>query len=72
MRYNPDAGMKPIDTITSTLMVWNATNGGRDNAIKGIWGFCMSLISSTKSMIGHAMGASGALEAIICAVIANG
>jgi 3-oxoacyl-[acyl-carrier-protein] synthase II len=30
-------------------------------------------VSSTKSMIGHAMGASGALEAIICAlVIVNG
>jgi 3-oxoacyl-[acyl-carrier-protein] synthase II len=45
------------------------------NAIKQVFGeYARQIpISSTKSMLGHAMGASGALEAIICAlVILNG
>jgi 3-oxoacyl-[acyl-carrier-protein] synthase II len=67
-----DAGINPIDVDyinahgTSTPL--NDPNETR--AIKNIFGdYAYRLaISSTKSMIGHAMGASGALEAIVCAL----
>lgn len=51
----------PLNDATETL------------AIKNVFGeLAYNIpISSTKSMIGHAMGASGAMEAIVCALVVN-
>lgn len=72
-----DAGLNPIDVDyinahgTSTPL----NDLTETRAIKTVFGehAYHLAISSTKSMIGHAMGASGALEAIVCALtIAKG
>lgn len=72
-----DAGLNPIDVDyinahgTSTPL----NDLTETRVIKTVFGehAYHLAISSTKSMIGHAMGASGALEAIVCALtIAKG
>jgi 3-oxoacyl-[acyl-carrier-protein] synthase II len=56
---NAHGSSTPLNDITET------------KAIKNIFGehAYKLAVSSTKSMIGHAMGASGTLEAIICALV---
>jgi beta-ketoacyl-acyl-carrier-protein synthase II len=66
-----DAGLSPMDVDyinahgTSTPL----NDSTETKAIKAVLGehAYKVPISSTKSMVGHAMGASGALEAIVCA-----
>jgi 3-oxoacyl-[acyl-carrier-protein] synthase II len=72
-----DARLKPedVDYINAHGTSTPLNDAHETKAIKLVFGehaYEMT-ISSTKSMIGHAMGASGAIEAIICALtIANG
>ena len=67
-----DAGMLPeqVDYINAHGTSTPLNDATETRAIKMIFGdYAYKIpISSTKSMIGHAMGASGALEAIVCAL----
>jgi beta-ketoacyl-acyl-carrier-protein synthase II len=67
-----DAGMQPdrIDYINAHGTSTPLNDPTETRAIKMVFGENAHrlAISSTKSMIGHAMGASGALEAIVCAL----
>jgi beta-ketoacyl-acyl-carrier-protein synthase II len=67
-----DAGLAPedIDYINAHGSSTPLNDAGETKAIKTIFGehAYKLVVSSTKSMIGHAMGASGALEAIACAM----
>jgi beta-ketoacyl-acyl-carrier-protein synthase II len=72
-----DAGLeiKNIDYINAHGTATVVNDLTETNAIKKVFGdhAYKLAVSSTKSMMGHAMGASGALEAIICTlVIKNG
>ena len=72
-----DAGLNPenIDYINAHGTSTPLNDSTETKAIKGVFGehAYKLAISSTKSMLGHAMGASGALESIICALtIHNG
>ena len=72
-----DAGVKPeqVDYINAHGTSTPLNDAHETNTIKQVFGeYARQIpISSTKSMLGHAMGASGALEAIICSlVILNG
>ena len=72
-----DAGVRPaeVDYINAHGTSTPLNDVHETIAIKQVFGEQAKqlAISSTKSMLGHAMGASGALEAIICAlVILNG
>jgi len=49
----------PLNDRTETLAIKKVFQGNANGLA----------VSSTKSMIGHAMGASGALEAIVCALV---
>jgi 3-oxoacyl-[acyl-carrier-protein] synthase II len=66
-----DAGLTPerIDYINAHGTSTAANDAGETRAIKQVFGErARSIpISSTKSMIGHCMGAAGALEALVCA-----
>jgi 3-oxoacyl-(acyl-carrier-protein) synthase len=59
-----------IDYINAHGTSTPANDAGETLAIKKLFGeYAYSVpISSTKSMIGHPMGAAGALEAIVCAL----
>jgi 3-oxoacyl-[acyl-carrier-protein] synthase II len=65
-----DAGVKPADVgyINAHGTSTPANDAGETNAIKKLFGEAAYKvpISSTKSMIGHPMGAAGAVEAIVC------
>jgi len=67
-----DAGLKPeeIDYINAHGSSTALNDSTETRAIKALFGehAYKLAISSTKSMLGHAMGASGALEAIACAL----
>lgn len=67
-----DAGLQPqdVDYINSHGSSTPLNDAAETKAIKDIFGeHAYELaINSTKSMIGHAMGASGALEAMVCAL----
>ncbi len=67
-----DAGISPedIDYINSHGTSTPLNDSTETKAIKMVFGehAYHVMINSTKSMIGHAMGASGALEAIVCAL----
>ena len=72
-----DAGLQPqdIDYINAHGTGTQLNDLTETRAIKSVFdGFAYQIpVSSTKSMVGHAMGASGALEAIVCALtIING
>jgi 3-oxoacyl-[acyl-carrier-protein] synthase II len=71
-----DAGVLPseIDYVNAHGTSTPLNDSTETRAIKSVLGehAYKVAISSTKSMIGHAMGASGALEAIVCSLsIAN-
>jgi beta-ketoacyl-acyl-carrier-protein synthase II len=67
-----DAGLSPgdIDYINAHGTSTPANDAGETYAIKKLFGEAAYNIpiSSTKSMIGHSLGAAGALEAIVCAL----
>jgi len=67
-----DAGLEPqdVDYINAHGTSTPLNDPNETRAIKKVFGehAYRVAISSTKSMLGHAMGASGALEAIICAL----
>ncbi len=67
-----DAGIDPteVDYINAHGTSTPLNDVTETRAIKKVFGdhAYKLAISSTKSMIGHAMGASGALEAIVCAL----
>lgn len=72
-----DAGITPadVDYINAHGTATPLNDQVETKAIKKVFGeYAYRLpISSTKSMLGHAMGASGAIEALICALtIQNG
>jgi 3-oxoacyl-[acyl-carrier-protein] synthase II len=72
-----DAGLDPseIDYINAHGSSTTLNDATETRAIKTVFGdhAYQVAISSTKSMLGHAMGASGAIEAIICSLaIQNG
>ena len=70
-----DAGVSPdeVDYINAHGTSTPANDVGETLAIKELFGERAYSIpmSSTKSMIGHSMGAAGALEAIVCAMTIN-
>jgi beta-ketoacyl-acyl-carrier-protein synthase II len=65
-----DAKLKPeeIDYINAHGTSTSSNDATETRAIKAVFGEHAHrvAISSTKSMMGHAMGASGAIEAIVC------
>lgn len=67
-----DAGLQPqdVDYINAHGSSTPLNDATETKAIKEVFGehAYKVAISSTKSMIGHAMGASGALEALVCAL----
>ena len=72
-----DAGLKPrdIDYINAHGTSTTANDKIETKAIKAVFGEAAYKIpvSSTKSMIGHTIGAAGAIEALVCALaIKNG
>jgi len=67
-----DANLEPhlVDYINAHGTSTPLNDVTETRAIKAVFGeYAYKVpISSTKSMVGHAMGASGALEAIVCAL----
>lgn len=67
-----DAGLEPeaVEYINAHGTSTPANDAVETQAIKAVFGEAARRIpvSSTKSMIGHAMGASGAIEAVACAL----
>ncbi len=63
-----DAGLSRIDYINAHATSTKANDAAETKAIKTV--FAQEAyripISSTKSMIGHAIGAAGAIEAVVC------
>jgi 3-oxoacyl-(acyl-carrier-protein) synthase len=67
-----DAGLPPgaVEYINAHGTSTPANDTVETQAVKAVFGDDARRIpiSSTKSMIGHAMGASGAIEAVVCAL----
>lgn len=63
-----DAGVDSIDYINAHATSTKANDAAETKAIKAVFGEAAYHIpiSSTKSMIGHSLGAAGAIEAVIC------
>jgi 3-oxoacyl-[acyl-carrier-protein] synthase II len=68
-----DAGLKPEDVnyINAHGTSTPANDKAETQAIKKVFGeYAYRIpISSTKSMIGHTIGAAGAIEAIVCCLV---
>ena len=63
-----DAGLARVDYINAHATSTKANDAAETRAIKAVFGpeaFKIP-VSSTKSMIGHALGAAGAIEAVAC------
>lgn len=67
-----DAGLRPqdVDYINAHGSSTPLNDAAETRAIKEVFGerAYKLAVNSTKSMVGHAMGASGALEALVCAL----
>lgn len=63
-----DAGLQRVDYINAHATSTRANDAAETKAIKAVFGDGARTIpvSSTKSMIGHAIGAAGAIEAVVC------
>ncbi|TFH33132.1 MAG: beta-ketoacyl-[acyl-carrier-protein] synthase II [Anaerolineales bacterium] len=72
LRALDDSGLEPeqVNYINAHGTSTPANDATETKAIKSVFGdYAHQIpISSTKSMLGHAMGASGAIEAIVCAL----
>ncbi len=68
-----DAGLKPgdINYINAHGTSTSANDKAETQAIKKVFGEAASRVpvSSTKSMIGHSLGAAGAIETLVCALV---
>jgi 3-oxoacyl-[acyl-carrier-protein] synthase II len=63
-----DAGLRRVDYINAHATSTKANDIAETKAIKAVFGTDAHSIpiSSTKSMIGHSLGAAGAIEAVVC------
>jgi 3-oxoacyl-[acyl-carrier-protein] synthase II len=63
-----DAGLRRVDYINAHATSTKANDAAETRAIKAVFGpdACRIPVSSTKSMIGHSLGAAGAIEAVVC------
>ena len=63
-----DAGLNRVDYINAHATSTKANDAVETRAIKAVFGpeAYRIPVSSTKSMIGHALGAAGAIEAVAC------
>jgi 3-oxoacyl-[acyl-carrier-protein] synthase II len=63
-----DAGVDRVDYINAHATSTKANDAAETKAIKAVFGAeAYNIpISATKSMIGHALGAAGAIEAVVC------
>lgn len=63
-----DAGLDRVDYINAHATSTKANDAAETRAIKAVFGSAAGTIpiSSTKSMIGHSIGAAGAIEAVVC------
>jgi 3-oxoacyl-[acyl-carrier-protein] synthase II len=63
-----DAGLTRVDYINAHATSTRANDAVETKAIKAVFGpdAYRIPVSSTKSMIGHALGAAGAIEAVVC------
>ena len=63
-----DAGLRRVDYINAHATSTRANDVAETKAIRAVFGDEAPAIpiSSTKSMIGHSIGAAGAIEAVVC------
>ena len=63
-----DAQLSAVDYINAHATSTKANDVAETRAIKSVFGPAARKIpvSSTKSMIGHSLGAAGAIEAVVC------
>jgi 3-oxoacyl-[acyl-carrier-protein] synthase II len=63
-----DAGLNRVDYINAHATSTKANDSAETRAIKAVFGpdAYHIPVSSTKSMIGHSLGAAGAIEAVVC------